>query len=503
MLVPVEPRRGDAGDDDRGDDEMIERMRAVARPVLWGIRARILFWYVAVLAAAISAAVLVNRQVLIAGIDTRIDEALVQESDELRRLARGRDPTTGEPFGNRVDRIFQVFLQRNVPTRNETFVTFVRGRPFERSFGEPIYRLDQDPRLVDRWGAVTRTDRGSVSTPAGTVEYLAVPVKTGGSTRGVFVAAIFRDLELADISPAIWGTAGVGLATLLVGSLLAWRVAEGVLRPVRGVTETAEAISTSELTRRIDVEGHDEISRLATTFNEMLDRLEEAFRAQRQFVDDAGHELRTPITIIRGHLEVADVDPDERAKTTALVMDELDRMSRIVNDLLLLAKVKQPDFLELDTVDLSSLTKDLHAKATALGPREWRLEDVGRGLIVADRQRITQAIMQLAQNATEHTTPGAEIALGSAVVDGTASLWVRDTGPGIPPEDQDRIFQRFARTGGGRRGSSGAGLGLAIVRAIAEAHYGRVELESRPGVGAKFAVVIPVDQPPPQRERTT
>ena len=482
---------------------MIERMRAVARPVVWGIRGRILFWYVAVLAAAIIAAVLVTRQVLIAGIDTRIDEALVQESEELRRLARGRDPTTGEPFGNRVDRIFEVFLQRNVPTRNETFITFVNGRPPERSFGDPIYRLDQDPRLVDRWSAVSRTERGEVSTPAGTVEYLAVPVKAGGSTRGVFVAAIFRDLELGDISPAIWGAAGVGLATLLIGSLLAWRVAEGVLRPVRLVTETAEAISTSELTRRIEVGGRDEISRLATTFNEMLDRLEEAFRVQRQFVDDAGHELRTPITIIRGHLEVADADPEERQKTTALVMDELDRMSRIVNDLLLLAKAKQPDFLDLDTVDLRMLTEDLHAKATALGPREWRLEGVGRGLVVADRQRLTQALMQLAQNATEHTAPGAEIALGSAVAGGRATLWVRDSGPGIPPEDQDRIFQRFARTSGGRRGAAGAGLGLAIVRAIAEAHHGRVELQSRPGVGATFAVVIPVDQPPPQRERTT
>ena len=477
--------------------------RGPARPVLWGVRGRILFWYVAVLAGAIIAAVLVTRQVLIAGIDTRIDEALVQESEELRRLARGRDPTTGEPFGNRVDRIFEVFLQRNLPTRNETFVTFVRGRPFERSFGEPVYRLDLDRRLVDRWGAVTRAERGEVVTPAGTVEYLAVPVKAGGSTRGVFVAAIFRDLELADISPAIWGAAGVGLATLLVGSLLAWRVAEGVLRPVRLVTDTAAAISTSELTRRIEVGGRDEISRLAATFNEMLDRLEESFRVQRQFVDDAGHELRTPITIIRGHLELADADPEERQKTTALVMDELDRMSRIVNDLLLLAKAKQPDFLDLDTVDLRTLTEDLHAKATALGPRDWRLEDVGRGLVVADRQRLTQAIMQLAQNATEHTTPGAEIALGSAVTDGRATLWVRDTGPGIPPEDQDRIFQRFARTGGGRRGAVGAGLGLAIVRAIAEAHHGKVELQSRPGVGATFAVVIPVDQPAPQPEQAT
>jgi hypothetical protein len=197
---------------------MTEERSASSRKVFWGIRGRILFWYVAVLAAAIAAAVLVNRQVLIAGIDTRIDEALVQESEELRFLARGRDPTTGEPFDNRVDRIFDVFLQRNVPTRNETFVTFIDGSPFERSLDEPVYRLDLDARLVDRWGAVTRTQRGQVSTPVGTVEYLAVPVKAGNTTRGVFVAAIFRDRELATIAPAIWGAAGVGLATLLVGS---------------------------------------------------------------------------------------------------------------------------------------------------------------------------------------------------------------------------------------------------------------------------------------------
>jgi two-component system, OmpR family, sensor kinase len=481
---------------------MTEERSASSRTVFWGIRGRILFWYVTVLALAIAAAVLVTRQVLVAGIDTRINEALVQESEELRVLARGRDPTTGERFGNDVRRIFDVFLQRNIPTRNETFVTFVDG-PFKRSLDEPIYRLDLDARLADRWGDLTRTERGAVPTPVGRVEYLAIPVQAGQATRGVFVAAIFRDQELAEIAPAIWGAAGVGLATLLVGSLLAWWVAEGVLRPVRLVTDTAASISTSELTRRIEVGGHDEISRLAATFNEMLDRLEESFRLQRQFVDDAGHELRTPITIIRGHLEVTEDDPEERLKTSALVIDELDRMSRIVNDLLLLAKARQPDFLDLATVDLRSLTEDLHAKATALAPREWQLEGAGQGVIVADRQRLTQAMMQLAQNATEHTGDGAEIALGSSVTNGLARLWVRDSGAGIPSEDQERIFQRFSRTGDGRRGSAGAGLGLSIVRAIAEAHHGAVEVLSRPGEGATFTVVIPVDQPVADQEVAT
>jgi signal transduction histidine kinase len=467
-----------------------------SRPrVFWGIRGRILLWFIAILSAATIAAVLVTRQLLIAGVDARIDESLVQEAEELRRLARGRDPVTGDPFRNQVHRIFDVFLQRNLPVRNEMFLTFLDGEPYKTSVGRPVYPLEQDIDLIERFGSVTNSNRGRVSTPAGEVEYLAVPLRADGDVRGVFVAAIFRREELADVAPALWGAAGVGVATLLVGSLLAWRVAERVLRPVAIVTDTAAAISTTELTRRIQIEGHDEISRLAATFNQMLDRLEEAFRTQRQFVDDAGHELRTPITIIRGHLEVLEDDPEERRRTIALVLDELDRMNRIVGDLLVLAKAKQPDFLDLDTVDVRGLTEDLHAKATALAPRTWSLQQVGKGLIVADRQRLTQAMMQLAQNATTHTVDGDEIEIGSSVAGGRAKLWVRDSGRGIPLEDQQRIFRRFARSGDGRRGSLGAGLGLAIVRAIAEAHHGTVDVKSSPGEGSTFSLEIPVDQP--------
>jgi signal transduction histidine kinase len=464
--------------------------------VLWGIRTRILVWYVLLMSAATVASVLVVRRVLTVQVDSRIDAMLVQETDELRDLARGRDPETGERFRGDVTRILEVFLDRNIPVENEAYLTFIDGVPFSRSspYVTP-YRLDTDPELVDRWGSLTAPERGRVlDTPAGTVEYLAVPLEAAGETRGVFVAAFFRDLELQQINPAVWGAVGVGLVTLLVGSLLAWRVAEGVLRPVRAVSRTAQSISEGELTRRIEVTGRDEVAALATTFNQMLERLEEAFATQRQFVDDAGHELRTPITVIRGHLELLDEDPWERRKTLALIMDELDRMQRIVNDLLVLAKAEQPDFLNLDTVDLTTLTEEIHAKTGPIADRDWRLERVGRGVVVADRQRLTQAVMQLAHNAVQHTAEGDLIGLGSSVADGEARLWVRDTGPGIPRVQQEAIFRRFSRGAGGRR-SEGAGIGLAIVKAIAEAHHGRVELDSRPGAGSNFALVIPTDQP--------
>ena len=463
--------------------------------VVWGVRSRILLWYVLLMSVATVASVLVVRRVLTVQVDQRIDDSLVQEMDELRRLAKGQDPDTGEPFGGNVERIFEVFLQRNIPARNEVHLTFVNNQPFLRSRQVAPYRLDRDAELASQWGSLTEAVRGRIAdTPAGTVEYLAAPLQMGSETRGVFVAAFFRDRELDEIDPATWGAVGVGMATLLVGSLLAWRVAEGVLRPVREVTRTALSISEGELTRRIPVTGRDEIAALATTFNEMLDRLEEAFATQRRFVDDAGHELRTPITVIRGHLELVEEDPDERRKTMSLVMDELNRMQRIVNDLLVLAKAEQPDFLDLDTVDMAALTEEVHAKAEALAPRDWRLESVGRGRVVADRQRLTQAIMQLAQNAAQHTDSGAPIALGSVVGNGEARLWVRDSGAGIPSEQQANIFRRFARGKGGHR-SEGAGIGLAIVKAIAEAHHGRVEVLSRPGTGSTFTVVIPTDQP--------
>ncbi|HJV04434.1 MAG TPA: HAMP domain-containing sensor histidine kinase [Actinomycetota bacterium] len=472
---------------------MPERPAAGPR-IRWGVRSRILAWYVALMAGAIAASVLVVRTVLTNQLDARIDAALAQEANELRKLARGRDPETGERFRGDVERIFAVFLERNIPARNEVILTFVGGEPFRRSRPVSSYRLHRQPELVERWNDIPRVDRGTIEgTPAGRIEYLAVPVKEGRQVRGVFVGAIFRDLELAELDPALWGAIGVGLATLLVGSLLAWRVAEGVLRPVGAVTRAAQSISEGDLSRRIDVTGRDEVAELARTFNEMLDRLEEAFATQRRFVDDAGHELRTPITVIRGHLELLEEDPVERRVTLDLVMDELQRMQRIVDDLLTLAKAEQPDFLDLDTVELEQLIREVHAKSEAIGPREWRLERVARGRVVADRQRLTQALIQLAQNAVQHTDEGALIGLGSALTGGEARLWVRDTGPGIDPQHQVRIFRRFARTG--VRRSDGAGIGLSVVKAIAEAHHGRVEVDSRPGAGATFSVVIPADQP--------
>jgi two-component system, OmpR family, sensor kinase len=458
-------------------------------------RTRILASYLILLLFSTAVGTIVLREVLLARAGERVDDALVQETEEFRRLAEdGRNPQTGRPFGDDVRAIFDVFLSRNVPGESEAFYTYVNGEPHEERFAPAV----EERRLpeIDALGGAATARRGELELEDDTrFRYVAVPVEdTRGRPRGVFAVVIDLSGELDEVNEALQIAVGVNIGVLILASMLAWVIAGRVLTPLRLLRDTARSISESDLTRRIPVESDDELADLARTFNEMLDRLEEAFASQKSFISDAGHELRTPITIIRGHLDVMGDDPEERRETLDLVRDELDRMSRLVNDLLLLAKATRPDFLQPETVDLGDLTHELFAKASALAQRDWRLGSVGSGRIVADRQRLTQAIMNLSQNAVSHTQTGDAVELGSELRNGRVRLWVKDTGPGVPEHEQGRIFERFVRLDRAPAGE-GAGLGLAITRAVAEAHGGRVELESRPGSGARFTMIIPTEPP--------
>jgi signal transduction histidine kinase len=465
------------------------------RRLLASARARILLAIVVLLAFSTLLSVLAIRELLLVRVSDRVDDALTQEVGEFRALAKGRNPRTGELFRGDLPAIYETYFRRNVPGEGETVIGYADGRrPISTSTaqGGRIAVGDQ----AARWQRLTRTARGEFESPSGTVRYLAVPVKgSRGQVAGTFVVTAALGRERDEVEDAIRLAAIVLLTVLLIASALAWVVAGRVLAPLRVLSDTARSIGESDLTRRIPASGTDELAELGRTFNAMLDRLEAAFDSQRSFVSDASHELRTPITIVRGHLELLGDDPDERRETIALVTDELDRMSRFVDDLLLLARAERDDFLRVSEVELGALTDELAEKASALGKRSWSVASRGEAVLVADRQRLTQAIMGLAQNAVQHTHEGAAIELGSARNGSEARLWVRDSGPGIAPRDQERVFERFARASAQARRSEGAGLGLAIVRAIAEAHGGRVELDSRIGHGATFTLVLPLEGP--------
>jgi signal transduction histidine kinase len=213
-------------------------------------------------------------------------------------------------------------------------------------------------------------------------------------------------------------------------------------------------------------------------------------RNEREFFEDASRGLRDPLTICRGYLELVGDDPEEQRETVALVMDELDRMGRIVDQLSVLAEYEEPDFLRPEWIDLQLFSHELVAGASALGQRHWILDDTAVGAALADRRRLTEAVMNLAHNAVQHTAPDDTIAIGTSLGEDEARIWVRDTGSGISESDQARIFNLFTRGRDAHRRYRGGGLGLSVVKAIAEAHGGRVELESRLGEGSTFTIVL-------------
>jgi two-component system OmpR family sensor kinase len=456
-----------------------------------GFRLRVLGLAGGILAVGIGVALVAQRTLLIEQMDDAVEANLEQERDELESLAGGVDPSTGEPFAGDVEAIFRVFFERNVPVRDESYLALVDGEPFLATRSAPI-RLDEDRELVERLGALRAGERGDLQTEEGPVRYLAVPLSAqDGEARGVFVVAQLLTRERDQIDANTRAAAVIAAIILLVATFVAWVLAGRLLRPVHALTETARTISESDLSRRIPVRGDDEIAELARTFNDMLDRLAVGFETQRAFVDDAGHELRTPITVIRGQLEVMGDDPDERQEVMAVVDTELDRMSRIVEDLLLLAKAEQGDFVRAQEVELSDFTTELLVKARALGDRDWRLGACAEGTAHLDPQRMTQAVLNLARNAVEHAPADALITLGSEAADTTVRFYVDDSGPTIDAKDAERIFERFSRGGRRVRTADGAGLGLAIVRAVAEGHGGVARWRPGDDGGNRFEVVLP------------
>ena len=469
---------------------------------VWSARARILAAYVVLLALSAVAAMFAFRQSLLIRLDDQVADELRQEVFEFDRLLTdGRDPATGQPFAS-LPALFDVYFSRNVPGRDEALLSFVDGELYRTStLGRfPLDRLpseelsDWERRASDDPGEA-ETATGRFATVRGEAHFRLERVRFRGDV-GAFVVTILPAEERSEIGELQTYGVAAGLGMLLLASAIAWFIAGRVLAPVRQLTDTARSISQSDLTHRIEVRGAGEAAEMARSFNAMLDRIETVLRTQRGFLHSVGHELRDPLTICRGHLELLGQNPEERKVTVAIVMDELDRMGRLVDDLQVLAEAEHPDFLQPEWIDMQLFAHELIAKSSALDSRRWTLDHAPEGTFLGDRQRLTEAVMNLAHNAVQHTDVEDVIALGTSLTDGEARIWVRDTGAGVAAADQGRIFERFARGTGAHRRYRGGGLGLAIVRAIAEAHGGRVELESRLGQGSNFTIIIPQEPSP-------
>ncbi|MEO9323457.1 ATP-binding protein [Nocardioides sp. C4-1] len=438
---------------------------------------------------------LIERQRL----DEQSVEEVNQEFAEFSRLqTAGTDPETGDDFAS-IGRLLTIFLQRNVPDDDELLVGWVGDEPEVWFPDDALVRDDAfldaaRPLVADGGWTRLETRDGEV--------LIASQQIVRGAESGALIVVLYLDEDRAELFDTMRTYAIVSFLSLLLLIAIAIWQSGRLLAPLRVVRETADEITETDLSRRLPVTGNDDITALTRTFNGMLDRLDNAFTAQRQLLDDAGHELRTPLTILQGHLELLDSgDPVEVDETRTLLLDEVDRMARLVDDLILLAKTERPGFLSLAPVDAAELTEAVAAKAAGLGDRAWSVDGVADVTVPADQQRITQALLQLAHNAVKHTGPGDAVALGSAREGDAVLFWVRDTGPGVAPEDRSRIFERFGRAhDADDRNPEGFGLGLSIVTAIARAHGGDAWLDDDYDEGARFVLSVPL--PPGHVEPT-
>lgn len=462
------------------------------------VRVRVVLTLVLLTATALIVAGVTAASLQAKRVTTSIDDDLLASAAEFERLANtGVDPETGLPFATPED-LLRTSMGRVVPQRNEGLLGFVDGTLRFRS-SDAVVALETDAELVaalEPLAVLPDSSFADITTDRTTYRVLVVPIEvagvTGRETTAAQVMGYDAIAELSGFQRVFRTYAWVALASVALVAASAWLIGGRILWPVRTLAQTAGRIGDTASGERIPERGRDELTTMTRAVNAMLDRLDASAKAQRDLLDDVSHELRTPVTVIRGHLEVMGADDVE--ETRAIALDELDRMSRLIDDLLILAVKDQPDFITRAPVEVGILTDEVFDKARALGDREWRVSSRADAVIDADAQRLTQAWLQLAANAVKYSAPGSEVTLASALVDGEAVLSVHDEGVGIAPEDVDRMFERFERGTGTRR--EGAGLGLPIVAAIASAHGGSVSVSSEVGVGSTFAIRVPAAPPP-------
>jgi two-component system OmpR family sensor kinase len=372
------------------------------------------------------------------------------------------------------------------------------------------------PRMTPSFVAAHRNGPFTVSAQDGSQEWriLLVPVRGKGT---IAAAAGLADVE-STVGHLALLELFIGAGVLLLFGGLGYGVVRSSLRPLVEVESTAEAIAGGDLSRRVpDGDPRTEVGRLSRSLNVMLGQVERSFRAQqaseatarqseermRQFVADASHELRTPLTSIRGFAELyrhgAVAGPEELDRVMRRVEDEAARMGLLVEDLLLLARLDQQRPLVREPVDLLELARDAVHDASAVAPdRRIEVDVVGDvpPVVLGDDARLRQVFGNLVSNALSHTPAGSPVVVrvGTTADQGTAALEVVDRGPGLSVDERARVFERFYRADPSRtRANGGSGLGLSIVAALVAAHGGRVEVESEPGHGATFRVLLPCE----------
>jgi signal transduction histidine kinase len=411
---------------------------------------------------------------------SRLDNSLHGDASQLGRQAEGaehgNEATSGERFVH----------ARRLLSSGHLLALYENGRVFA-STGD-ARRLALEAHAAGLFGQGERV--ATLKLPGGDVRIATMPID-----RGEYA------LAATPLQPVLESMEGLLNATLLAGaigivltSIGAWLAARRGLRPLESITALANEVAPDALDLRTGLQDRDEIGAVAAAIDRMLTRLETAFEAQNRFLEDASHELRTPLTIARGHLELLEDNPDapadERNEALAVAIYEIDRMSRLVDGLLQLARASEVERLSIGPVAAEPFLRSIAAQLERLDDRRWTVSAPLELAVEADEDVLRQIVLNLARNADQHSPPREAIELSARGVDGVVEICVADRGTGIDPALRVRVFERFAHDG------EGIGLGLSISRTLAEAQQGSVTLDERPGGGTVATVRLPRSMPP-------
>lgn len=434
-------------------------------------------------------------------LDADLDRALLREA-EAYSAALKRDVTDGADLRDATRTYLQARSRSFSTVHPVLLVRFADGRVVSNT----------ELRLEDAGGnrpslEATGARRTFLDIRYRNVDYRAATVPISGpdgTVLAVFEAALPTAPTRELGAQLLFTLAGAGLLVIAIGAVVAVWVARTSLKPLRDAAATASRVSQSTLTERIGYEGaDDEVGRMVSSINAMLDRLESAFGEQRRFVADASHELRTPIAVIAGHLEIVrdtELTPAERREEFDLIADETARMGRLVDDLLALARLEAGGPTPHQPLEVGSLLDEAAARGRGLGPRRIIVDAPDSLWVDGDPDQLMQALLNLVGNAIAHTSEGGTIRLEASSSGSLVRIDIEDNGTGIRAADVPRIFDRFYRAQGPRAAAGGgSGLGLAITRRLIELHGGSVRAGNLPTGGAVFTVELPRTVSPEQR----
>jgi signal transduction histidine kinase len=473
------------------------------------IRTRLTIWYTAVLAAVLILFSLGIYAFMTWQMLDQVDSRLLQAADSALPLAGLRRPTLVEREGKTVFSVPGLDTFRS----SELYVQFIS--PDGKVFGVSPNILDSslndqlDPRAFREAAQVTAsqeflqyTESQHVNTPP--MRVLTRAYYERGSEAPIGVLQVGTSLESVKAAQQSLLVALLGLGTLglLVSAVIGAWLARRALRPVDKLTKTAMAIYRADnLDQRVAVpKANDEVGRLSQAFNEMLDRLSQLFHAQQRLVADVSHEMRTPLTVIRGNVDLLRAMGCADTESLDALSRESDRMTRLVGDLLLLSQVDAGVLpMHFHPLVLDQLISDVERSGQVLSAGRVRMTaHAESGIAVeADPDRLKQVLLNLVDNAIKHTPDSGDVRLeATRSYNGFVRISVSDTGVGIPEADIPYVFERFYRVDKSRsRANGGSGLGLSIAHSIVQAHNGRMVVSSKPGQGTTFDVYLPERQP--------